>query len=82
MVQLYTRDEVSSVTTYEKNLRGFQRIHLKPGETQTVHFTLVPEDLKLWNRAMQHVVEPGDFTVMLGSSSDDIRLRGSFTITN
>jgi len=82
VVQLYTRDEVSSVTTYEKNLRGFQRIHLKPGETQTVHFTLVPEDLKLWNRAMQHVVEPGDFTVMLGSSSDDIRLRGSFTITN
>jgi beta-glucosidase len=83
VVQLYTRDDVSSVTTYEKNLRGFVRVHLVPGQTQTVHFTLVPDDLKLWNRTMQHVVEPGSFTVMLGSSSDnqDIHLKGSFTIT-
>ncbi|TDX00586.1 glycoside hydrolase family 3 C-terminal domain-containing protein [Dinghuibacter silviterrae] len=81
VVQLYTRDDVSSVTTYEKNLRGFERVHLRPGETRTVHFTLVPDDLKLWNRAMQHVVEPGTFTVMIGASSSDIRLKGSFTIT-
>jgi beta-glucosidase len=81
VVQLYTRDDVSSVTTYEKNLRGFERVHLRPGETRTVHFTLVPDDLKLWNRAMQHVVEPGTFTVMIGSSSadKDIHLKGSFT---
>lgn len=83
VVELYTRDDVSSVTTYEKNLRGFQRVHLQPGETRTVRFTLVPDDLKLWNRSMQHVVEPGTFTVMVGSSSadKDIHLKGSFTIT-
>jgi beta-glucosidase len=81
IVQLYTRDDVSSVTTYEKNLRGFERVHLAAGETKTVHFTLVPDNLKLWNRSMQHVVEPGTFTVMVGASSNDIRLKGGFTIT-
>ena len=81
VVQLYTRDVLSSVTTYEKNLRGFERITLKPGETKTLHFTLEPDDLKLWNRQMQHVVEPGEFKVMLGSSSQDIRLTGNFFVT-
>jgi beta-glucosidase len=80
VVQLYTRDLVSSVTTYEKNLRGFERVRLKPGETRTVTFTLKPEDLSLWDRAMRFVVEPGDFKVMAGSSSEDIRLTGEFTI--
>ncbi|HZE73194.1 MAG TPA: glycoside hydrolase family 3 N-terminal domain-containing protein [Pyrinomonadaceae bacterium] len=80
VVQLYTRDLVSSVTTYEKNLRGFQRIHLRPGETQTVSFELVDRDLALWNRSMQFVVEPGMFRVMVGSSSEDIRLHGEFEI--
>lgn len=78
IVQLYTRDVVSSVTTYEKNLRGFARIHLQPGETQTVHFTLYPDDLSLLDRKMQRVVEPGEFKVMLGASSEDIRVTGSF----
>jgi len=81
VVELYTRDVISSVTTYEKNLRGFVRVHLEPGETKTVHFTLTPDDLKLWNRDMHHVVEPGDFKVMVGSSSEDIRLTGKFTIS-
>lgn len=81
VVQLYTRDDVSSVTTYEKNLRGFARVHLRPGESQTVRFTLRPDDLALWNRSMQHVVEPGTFTVMVGASSADIRLKGGFTMT-
>lgn len=80
VIQLYIRDEVSSVTTYEKNLRGFERLHLLPEETKTVRFVIVPDDLKLWNRKMEHVVEPGRFTVMAGSSSEDIRLRDSFTI--
>jgi len=80
VVQLYTRDVLSSVTTYEKNLRGFERINLMPGETKTVYFTLEPDDLKLWNREMQHVVEPGEFKVMVGSSSEDIRLTGSFKV--
>jgi beta-glucosidase len=81
VVQLYTRDLVSSVTTYEKNLRGFERVHLKPGESKTVAFTLTPDDLALWDRAMHFVVEPGAFRVMIGSSSEDIRLTGEFSIT-
>lgn len=78
VVQLYTRDVVSSVTTYEKNLRGFERVTLKPGEKKTITFTLVGDDFKLWNRQMQHVIEPGEFRIMVGSSSEDIRLQGSF----
>lgn len=80
VVQLYTRDVVSSVTTYEKNLRGFARVHLEPGETRGVNFTLTPEDLALWNRSMQFLVEPGIFRVMIGSGSEDIRLNGEFEI--
>lgn len=80
VVQLYTRDVVSSVTTYEKNLRGFERVQLKPGETKTVNFTLTPEDLALWDRNMHFVVEPGTFKVMVGSASEDIRLTGEFEI--
>jgi beta-glucosidase len=80
VVQLYTRDVVSSVTTYEKNLRGFERVHLKPGETRTLTFTLQPKDLALWNRDMKFVVEPGKFRVMIGSSSEDLRLNGEFEI--
>lgn len=78
VVQLYTRDVISSVTTYEKNLRGFERVALKPGETKTVAFEVEGDDFKLWNRQMQHVIEPGEFKIMLGSSSEDIRLSGSF----
>jgi beta-glucosidase len=80
VVQLYTRDLVSSVTTYEKNLRGFERVHLKPGETKTVAFALQPRDLALWDRNMHFVVEPGKFRVMVGSSSTDIRQTGEFEI--
>jgi beta-glucosidase len=80
VVQLYTRDVVSSVTTYEKNLRGFARVRLAPGETKTVTFTLGFADLALWDRNMRFVVEPGTFRVMVGSSSEDIRLKGAFEI--
>ena len=80
VVQLYTRQLVTSVTTYEKNLRGFERIHLKPGETKTVTFILTHDDLALWNRQMKFVVEPGKFRVMIGSGSEDIRLTGQFEI--
>ncbi|HEX6183291.1 MAG TPA: glycoside hydrolase family 3 N-terminal domain-containing protein [Pyrinomonadaceae bacterium] len=80
VVQLYTRDVVSSVTTYEKNLRGFERVRLRPGETRTVSFTLTPADLALWDRGMKFVVEPGAFRVMIGSSSEDIRLKGEFSV--
>lgn len=80
VVQVYIQDLVSSVTTYEKVLRGFQRVHLKPGEIKTLTFTLAPEDLALWDRSMRFVVEPGMFKVMVGSSSEDIRLNGEFEI--
>lgn len=78
VVQLYTRDLVSSVTTYEKNLRGFERVTLTPGEKRTITFTLTPADLSLWDQNMRFVVEPGVFRVMIGSSSEDIRLEGEF----
>lgn len=81
VVQLYLRDEISSVTTYTKVLRGFERISLKAGEEQTVHFRLRPQDLGLWDKNMNFRVELGSFKVMLGASSTDIRLHGQFKIT-
>jgi beta-glucosidase len=80
VVQLYTRQLVSSVTTYEKNLRGFERVNLKPGESKTVEFYLPDEDLAIWDSQMHFVVEPGTFRVMIGSSSEEIRLTGEFKI--
>jgi len=80
VVQLYINDVISSVTTYEKVLRGFDRVHLMPGETKTISFTIEPDDLALYNRKMERVVEPGEFKVMIGASSEDIRLKGSFEI--
>ena len=81
VVQLYLRDEISSVTTYTKVLRGFERISLEAREEQTVHFRLRPQDLGLWDKNMNFRVEPGSFKVMLGASSTDIRLHGQFEIT-
>ena len=80
VVQLYLRDEVISVTTYTKVLRGFERISLEAGEEQMVHFRLRPQDLGLWDKNMNFRVEPGKFKVMIGSSSTDIRLHGRFEI--
>ena len=80
VVQLYIRDDFSSVTTYDKVLRGFERIHLQPGEEQTISFTLTPQDLGLWDKNNRFTVEPGSFSVMVGASSQDIRLKGSFEV--
>jgi beta-glucosidase len=82
VVQLYIRDLVSSVTTYEKSLRGFARVTLAPQEKKTVTFTLKPSDLALWDRNMKFVVEPGTFRVMIGFSSEDIRVKADFEIEN
>jgi beta-glucosidase len=81
VVQLYLRDDYSTVTTWERELRGFARLSLAPGETKTVHFTVTPEHMALYDRAQKWTVEPGRFTVWAGASSDDLRLQGSFTIT-
>jgi beta-glucosidase-like glycosyl hydrolase len=72
IVQLYIRDEVSSVTRPVKELRGFRRISLNPGETKTVEFTLGPDELSFLNRDMHRVVEPGTFTLMVGGNSVDV----------
>jgi len=80
VVQLYIRDQVSSVTTPVKSLKGFKKIELAPGETKQVDFRVDFEELSLWNREMQKIVEPGDFEVQVGSSSDDIRLKDEFEV--
>lgn len=80
VVQLYTRDVLSSITTYEKNLRGFERIHLEPGQEKEVQFTILPRDLQLLNEQEEWVVEPGEFRVMIGASSEDTRLSDSFYV--
>lgn len=81
IVQMYLNDEVSSVTTYTQVLRGFERVHLKAGESKVVKFTLTPHDMGLWNRHNEFVVEPGTFEVRIGASSQDIKLKEKFEIT-
>ena len=80
VVQLYLRDNISSVTTPIMELKGFEKVRLASGEKKTVRFKLGFEELALWNREMKQIVEPGEFSLMVGSSSEDIRLNGSFTI--
>lgn len=75
VVQLYIRDMFSSVTRPVKELKGFKRINLKPGETKTVEFVLTPEHLAFTNINKEFVVEPGDFEIMVGNSSQDSDLK-------
>jgi beta-glucosidase len=70
VVQLYIRDEYASVTRPVKELKGFKKVWLDPGQSTTVSFTINPELLSFYNAAMKWVVEPGDFTLMVGGSSD------------
>jgi beta-glucosidase len=72
VVQLYIRDVAASMTRPVKELKGFQRVTLQPGEKKTVDFTLGPEQMGFYNREMRLVVEPGEFKVMVGSSSVDV----------
>ncbi len=72
VAQLYIRDEVSSVTRPVKELRGFRRIKLEPGKTQTIQFRLGPDELSFLNRDMHRVVEPGTFKIMVGGNSADL----------
>ena len=73
VVQLYVRDEASSVTRPVKELKSFQRVTLKAGEKRRLQFTLTPEHLGFYNREMRWIVEPGDFRVMVGPNSEDLR---------
>lgn len=72
VVQLYIRDVAASVTRPVKELKGFQRVTLAPGETKRVEFVLGPEQLGFWNRQMRYVVEPGEFRVMVGPNSEQL----------
>jgi beta-glucosidase len=81
VVQLYIQDVVSSVSTPIKELRGFAKVGLEPGQMKTVHLILTPEYLALYDRWLDRVVEPGEFMVFVGSSSEDIRLQGRFFVT-
>lgn len=78
VVQVYLRDDVSSVTRPVKELVGFQRVTLAPGETRNVAITIEPRAFMLWNTAMQQVVEPGTFTLMSGANSAEVQ---SVTLT-
>ncbi|UKJ08829.1 glycoside hydrolase family 3 N-terminal domain-containing protein [Solitalea lacus] len=81
VVQLYIRDNVSSVVTAVKQLKRFKRVHLKAGEEKVVKLSLVGEDLALFDQTMRKVVEPGQFTLMVGSSSKDIKLQEVITVS-
>jgi beta-glucosidase len=81
VVQLYIRDVAASVTRPVRELKGFQRVTLRPGEKRMVEFTLTPALLGFYNREMRFVVEPGEFKVMVGSSSaDDHELVATFAV--
>ena len=80
VVQLYLRDKISSFVAYDSVLRGFERVRLAPGERRTVRFPLTPDDFRMMDKDMHWTVEPGDFEVRIGSSSEDIRLRGTLTV--
>lgn len=75
VVQMYIRDCISSVTRPVEELKGFQRVTLKPGETQTVSLDITPEHLAFYNIDMDYGVEPGEFKIMIGNSSRDEDLR-------
>jgi beta-glucosidase len=75
VVQMYIRDRVSSVTRPVKELKGFEKVHLRPGEKKTVELTITPEALAFYDINMDYVVEPGEFEIMIGNSSRDCDLQ-------
>lgn len=81
VVQLYLHDPIASVTRPVKELRGFKRVRIEPGEKKSVSFSLGKDELGFYNAAMKFVIEPGKIEVMVGSSSDDIRLKGAFEVS-
>ncbi|MES3020235.1 MAG: glycoside hydrolase family 3 N-terminal domain-containing protein [Pseudomonadota bacterium] len=80
VVQLYLRDLVSSVVRPVKELKGFQKIMLQPGETRRVSFAIDRSLLTFFDHSLKQVAEPGKFSVMIGSASDDIRAQGGFEL--
>ena len=75
MVQMYIRDLVSSATRPVKELKGFRKVRVKPGETTTVALDITPDELSFYDVNMKYVVEPGGFEIMVGNSSRDADLQ-------
>ena len=73
IVQLYIRDMVASISRPAKELKGFQRIHLAAGESREISFDITPEMLKFYNAELKHVIEPGDFQIMVGGNSKEVK---------
>ena len=80
VVQLYLQDKISSVVAYDSQLRGFERVTLQPGEGRTVRFRIGPEQMVMLDKDMNWTVEPGEFELRIGSSSEDIRLKETLTV--
>jgi beta-glucosidase len=80
IVQLYIRDMVASIAQAPILLKSFERVELKKGESKTITFNLGKQELSMYNAQLEEVVEPGDFKVMVGAASDDIRLEGMFKL--
>ena len=78
VVQMYIRDVVGSITRPVKELKGFQKINLQPGETKTVSFLITPELLKFYNYDLEFVVEPGEFQLQIGGNSRDVKIAKFF----
>ena len=79
-VQLYLRDKVGSIVRPVKELKDFQIVNLKAGETKTIQFFIDKEKLSFYNQKLQWVAEPGEFELMIGASSEDIRLKENFEL--
>jgi hypothetical protein len=79
--QLYLKERYAVVIPFDKVLRGFERVHLKPGQSKAIHFKLNAKDMQILDRQMKWQVEPGAFEVQIGSSSTDVRLKDEFNVT-
>ena len=79
VVQLYVKDVIASVVVPNIQLKGFEKVALKAGESKTVKIKVKMQDLGVWNYRMKYVVEPGDFLLLVGASSADFR--GNVTVT-
>jgi beta-glucosidase len=80
VVQLYLKDPVASVARPVIELKGFQRVYLRAGESRELSFTITPAMLELLDKDLKRVVEPGEFRILVGGSSTDIRLQGTLTV--
>ena len=80
VVQMYFNDKISSVTTPVKSLKEFKKVQINPSETITINFSIPISEFGLWDENMKYVVEPGEFKIMIGSSSEDIRLNKTIVI--